>query len=359
MLHIILVILKIIGIILISIICLLLVLFILGLFYPISYVLKGKKESMELSVRGKAYWLFHAVSFVGWYGEKKLQYKLRVFGIPISLEPKKKKDKSNRKKNRDSKRMRESKKNEKNRNSKKADNKESISIKDNNGNGDTKYIANENNYLGTIDNSIEEDDASTPTQRLEDKQEKQSKLMLSDRTGDKSVREGLRNQEEKKKSISRRIMLLWIRIKDFVSGISGRIRKLKNTSKEICGKMKSMKGQISNIAAILKEEDTKLVLKLVKDQLVVFIKHIRPRKIKGDIHFGFEDPATTGYITGVLGVIYPMLPKKLAIRPDFENEVLEGDVLMKGSIQSFVLLRIAWILYKDKHMKQIIAKIKK
>lgn len=364
MLHIILGILKIIGIILASIIGLLLVLLVLGLFYPISYVLEGKKDGVELSAKGKVYWLFHAVSFVVWYEEKKLQYKLRLFGIPISLEPKEKKDKTSRKKNKETKRNRESKKNEKNRSSEEAGNsKESIDIKDNKGSKETKYIGNENNYSEVTDNSIEENVASTATERIEDNPKIQSKLTLPDNIIDRQKRKGTRSsepeQEKKKKSIFVRIKLLWIRIKEFFSGVLDRIRKLKDTLKDLCGKMKSMKGQVSNIVTTLKEEDTKLALKLVKKQLIVLIKHIRPRKIKGNIHFGLEDPATTGYITSALGVIYPMFPKKLSIRPDFENEILEGDIFMKGRIQSFVLLRIAWTLYKDKHIKQIIAKFKK
>lgn len=351
MLHIILGILKIIGIILASIIGLLIILFVLGLFYPISYVLEGRKNGVELTAKGKGYWLFHAVSFIIWYEEKTLQYKLRVFGIPISLEPKGKKDKSNRKQNRDSKKNRENKRNEKNRSSEENGNSkehiDSIDIKDKQGIKDYKNIEIENKYTGTTDNSIEEEVASTPTEQMEDKPEQEG------------VRICETQKEEKKKSVFGRMKLFWIRIKEFFSKVFSRVRKIKDTLKDLCDKMESIKGQASNIVAILKEEDTKIALKLVKDQLVVLVKHMRPRKIKGYIHFGLEDPAATGYITGVLGMIYPMLPKKFVIRPDFENEVLEGDIYMKGRIQSFVILRIAWILYKDKHIKQIIAKLKK
>ena len=73
-------------------------------------------------------------------------------------------------------------------------------------------------------------------------------------------------------------------------------------------------------------------------------QHIRPRKIKGNIRFGFENPANTGEVLGILGIIYPVLPRKLTIIPDFNQSVLEGSLEARGRVYGIFFL-IRYFLY--------------
>ncbi len=60
-------------------------------------------------------------------------------------------------------------------------------------------------------------------------------------------------------------------------------------------------------------------------------QHIRPRKIK-KYPIWFENPANTGEVLGILGIIYPVLPRKLTIIPDFNQSVLEGSLEARGRV---------------------------
>ena len=71
------------------------------------------------------------------------------------------------------------------------------------------------------------------------------------------------------------------------------------------------------------------------------IRHILPRKIKGYIRYGFEDPSQTGMVTGYLSLLPFVYQRNFYITPDFYNKVLNADFLAKGRIHLGYILRIA------------------
>ena len=86
-----------------------------------------------------------------------------------------------------------------------------------------------------------------------------------------------------------------------------------------------------------------------KKEVLYFLKKAAPKKVTGTVRFGFDDPALTGETLGILGMIYGKLPKDLSIQPDFEQEILQGDVRMKGSFQAVTAAGIALRLFRDQN----------
>lgn len=82
MVQIIVTILKFAGIIVGILVLLVLALLLLLLFVPIKYEFFGKNKD-EMVLNGKAYWLFHIVSYGIEYKNKELKQVLRIFGVPI------------------------------------------------------------------------------------------------------------------------------------------------------------------------------------------------------------------------------------------------------------------------------------
>ena len=89
------------------------------------------------------------------------------------------------------------------------------------------------------------------------------------------------------------------------------------------------------------------------------IGHIMPRKCKGFLRIGMEDPAWTGRILSILGVLYPLYGEKIKIIPEFEQRVFEGEILLAGRIRTVVLLRIGLKLYFNRELKQLMKALKK
>lgn len=121
-------------------------------------------------------------------------------------------------------------------------------------------------------------------------------------------------------------------------------KKIKCTIKEIYDKIKKAKD------FILEETHIQAILR-IKDEIVVFVKRIKPDKVKGYVRFGLEDPYNTGRVLAVLSVLYPFYGKNIQIYPEFEQEILEGDVFLKGRIHLIHFLVALCRTYFDKNIK--------
>lgn len=98
---------------------------------------------------------------------------------------------------------------------------------------------------------------------------------------------------------------------------------------------------------------------IIKNQFIRLLRAIRPRKIKGYIHFGFEDPATCGRVLMYLSIIYPTLPRKLVLDPSFEDTDIYGNVVIKGRIFLVVFVVCLIKLYFNKDIKRMYRLYKK
>jgi hypothetical protein len=101
---------------------------------------------------------------------------------------------------------------------------------------------------------------------------------------------------------------------------------------------------------IIQDERNKEAFVVCKEQFIVLLKHIKPKRYKIYLQFGTGDPALTGQILGVLGMLMPIYKNNAHIVPDFENAILEGDIAMRGQVTFAKILFIAWKLYRDKNV---------
>ena len=82
-------------------------------------------------------------------------------------------------------------------------------------------------------------------------------------------------------------------------------------------------------------------------------------KLKGEVYFGFDDPAATGYALGGLSLLYPVFKDQVALYPDFEKEIFKGWVDVRGRIRIAVFVYAALALFLDKNVRQTIRFFKK
>ena len=118
---------------------------------------------------------------------------------------------------------------------------------------------------------------------------------------------------------------------------------------KICFTIRKNYGKLKEWKTLLQSEDVKWLKKMGISKTKAVIAHIKPRMVRGDIKFGFEDPANTGEVLGVLGIIYPILPRKLTIIPNFTEAILEGWLEARGRIYGvFFLIQTLQILFDGK-----------
>ena len=346
MLHILLMILKVLGIILLCIIGVVLLLIALVLFVPLRYRIKAIKEetideqgqTSELSesiyARIKATWLCHFISVTAEY-KGELLCKVRVLGIVVYDIAKKDEYAARKAEKEKRKAEKEKRKAEKERHKKEKEKQKLKKQKQNHTIVEKKQIAtvcDKTEISGSKQNP--EDEIITNTQTAED------------------------NTSEKLTWIQKVVRFIQ-KLKELFYKFLEAIQNIQYTFEKFYDKIKDAINQVEYYKEVWAKEETKLAIATAKEQLGKLIKHLKPSKFKADIHLGVEDPATLGQILSIHGMLYPYIGKNVRIVPDFEKEVLEGTIYIKGRITVFVLLRIAWILYFDKNIRYLIRLLKK
>lgn len=135
--------------------------------------------------------------------------------------------------------------------------------------------------------------------------------------------------------------------------------KIKYTIQNICDKIRLCREKKEDLQDFLTDEIHLSSWKRIKQEIVRLLKFLRPKKLTGNLHFGFEDPSVTGKVLAVLGALYPFYGEHIRINPDFENEIFEGDVLVKGNIRGVYALIIAWNLFFDKNIRTTYKELQK
>ena len=95
------------------------------------------------------------------------------------------------------------------------------------------------------------------------------------------------------------------------------------------------------------------------EQLKGVLSYVSPRKIRGYIKFGFEDPSTTGKTLGVIYMILKGDKKGFVISPDFDNKILDTKMQISGRIRIYRLLIVALKIYKNKNFKVFLERRRK
>lgn len=146
---------------------------------------------------------------------------------------------------------------------------------------------------------------------------------------------------------------------DFVRKLFSAIRNIKYTIRKIYDKINHIIHNIRYYIKILQTESFKRAFVLCREQLLRLMKIVLPRKVSGTFTIGMEDPAATGQILSIYGILYLLIGDSITVIPDFEKPVMEGSFRFKGKITAFTLIRIAAKIYFDKDLKRVICLFKK
>lgn len=120
---------------------------------------------------------------------------------------------------------------------------------------------------------------------------------------------------------------------------------------KIYDKLKAVKGKIIEVYELLKKEEKSL--KLIWKQFITLIKHISPRRIKGQIRFGFDDPYQTGQVLTYISPFYGRYLREVSIIPVFEEAVLDGELYIRGRIRLGTAIWIVLMLWRDAGIRKL------
>ncbi len=323
MIHILFMILKALGILLLVLLFLVLLIVCTVLFLPFCYraqVLKEEEGFACVKASGRVSWLFGAVALTASYEEQKPEAQILLFGA--SLETWKRRLKKIRR-------------------------------------GEASVPRTEENET---ENALEAE--KTAEQKAPDQKEKQQKV-----TAQKEQPEQEQEPDAPKKSILERffgrIEYLPEKLLNLVSRLLQTAFRLLELPFRLLEKLEQkiqagrrLKRKWESVKKFFRSKMFREALLHAKKEVLYFLKKAAPKKVTGTVRFGFNDPALTGETLGILGMIYGKLPKDLSIQPDFEQEILQGDVRMKGSFQAVTAAGIALRLFRDQNLRKTIRHFK-
>ena len=136
-------------------------------------------------------------------------------------------------------------------------------------------------------------------------------------------------------------------------------QKIKCTILKICDKIKSFWETKEKITMFLTDDVHVEAFKIIKKEIGILARHLRPRRIKGFIRFGFDDPYRTGQLLAGFSILYPFYGEHVEIYPDFEQKILEGDLYVKGHIRMLHLAALLWRLFFNRYVRKTYRDYKK
>ena len=110
---------------------------------------------------------------------------------------------------------------------------------------------------------------------------------------------------------------------------------------------------------LLTEEESRRTVSMIWLHLKKLLSHTKPKELSVNLTVGAEDPAVTGRVLAVNGMLYPWLGEAVSIRPDFEKACLYGDFYVKGRIRACTALYHILRVILDKRTWTLIRRLKK
>lgn len=342
-------ILKILGITLLSVLGLILLILLLVLFWPVKYKARADYSDSSCDIYAVGSWM----SIVRVIFTKKEDMALSIKFLFWELYGPKK-DLRDRKKAERQKKKEEKKKEEKKKKS--ADKKSNKNTND-----------KENNLSNNKDSTLITQSTKADEECKENKSSEQSKKEIhevsdnnktgfnSDMDDDLSKSEDLdinKNSSADKESVK----------EDDSSGNS----TVKENTEKKQNKEKSKKNSQSNSfyakikrkLEIIQTDEFKLCFEKVSKKLILLLKILLPKKWNIDAVVGFDDPATTGKVLAVSGIMYGLFPGHVRVSGDFENEIIEVHGKVFGRITIIKIIIILCELYFDKKLRKMYKKLK-
>ncbi|MDE6608855.1 MAG: DUF2953 domain-containing protein [Lachnospiraceae bacterium] len=389
MLHIILTILKIIGILLLVLLALILFVTAAVLFVPVRYRLNGGKEGDNLSVRAEVFWFMHLLRARAIYPVpgriivKLLWFTLYDSGREEKTAEKEKKQKGKKQKKKKS--IEDGETEEKQRQQEISESAAGESIAESGKESTGKERDSEEQK--TREQKTQEQ--RIPEQKTQEWKKQEWKLQeqwehrrwLEDDSGDdleKNIGDITEDDfeeeaweeegqlQEEQEGFRRLIKAFAEKVTDFFEKIADILRKIKNavkniwyTIKRLCDRIVEVRNNINYYIEVFGEEETKQAFLICRQELNRIWKNIRPTKCRAELIIGTGEPDTTGYILAMHGILYPIIGNDIVIEPDFENQILEGKLFLKGRVTVFVLLRAVIKIYFDKNIRYFLKRFKR
>lgn len=325
MIHIVLFIIKIIGIVLLSVLGILALALICVMFVPVRYRVRVSRSEIEGSpparVCVKVVWLLHFINVLVRYPAKVTVRARILFFTLFRIPAKEKKNKSAKK---------------------------SVPAPEKRAGQATEAEA----IKGAAETQTTAEGTAQATAEKTQAAEEQNAAEEAETTAEEAA---------PKKSLADKIRDCAGRIRDILLKIKKFFENIRYTIRNFCDKIKAAFNNIQYYREVLESDAFRSSLQLCKGELGRVLRKLKPDKFEADFIVGMEDPATTGEILAIFGILYPLIGQHVRIVGDFECDAthIEGELYIRGRIRVFTFIRMALRLYFNQDIRKMLRLFKK
>ena len=137
-----------------------------------------------------------------------------------------------------------------------------------------------------------------------------------------------------------------------------KFRQWKRSIRNFLQSFREKKERLNRLLDFLRLPEVKETFRLCLRQIKGLLKHIGPRKIYLKGRFGFDDPALTGQVTGILSMLPVVYREGISLTPDFTEACLEGEFSVQGRVRAASLLALALKIWFDENFRKAYQKWK-
>lgn len=166
----------------------------------------------------------------------------------------------------------------------------------------------------------------------------------------KTEKEDSKNEEkpEKKGSAAEKIK----------TKLAAFVRKLQYSFQEICGKLKQVQDKLDWARekwtaglAYLENPQNQKSARLIIRQIKKISRYVLPKKGTISVTFGRDDPYLMGKVLTYASLLYPFTHKIVIFQPVFGENILEGEVHVRGHIRIGIILGMMLRLLIDRNIR--------
>ena len=162
------------------------------------------------------------------------------------------------------------------------------------------------------------------------------------------------------KEFSRRIA---DRISKFIDELEARLKALLKSAAEALKKLKTAydkrSGQLKALKALWQDERFLKGRELLTSRILKLLKELKPRKGCGYLRLGFDDPYTTGQAMMLASLLYPLYAEHIDMIPDFDREIIDGELDIRGRIRAIVPAEAALRVFFNKQLRAMYKKARR
>ncbi|MDO4938528.1 MAG: hypothetical protein Q4E54_01035 [Lachnospiraceae bacterium] len=129
--------------------------------------------------------------------------------------------------------------------------------------------------------------------------------------------------------------------------------KDKEDSDTDTGSAENTSDKLSKLFSFISDDENRDAIDDVKNIVFKLLRHVFPREIEGEIHFGLDDPYLTGKVLEFFALLYAMNGDRLKVYPYWDEKKLECGLKLSGRVLVMYSLFIVCRLILNKNFKKL------